>query len=125
AERMTSLGCKFALDDFGAGFGSFYYLKHLLFDYVKIDGEFVANVHRSAIDRTILRSIVGIAHDLGKLTVAEFVAEPPILEVVRAEGVDLAQGYLTGEPVPMAEFVDSFLRQPGADASWSYHPAPV
>ncbi len=47
AERMTALGCKFALDDFGAGFGSFYYLKHLLFDYVKIDGEFVTNCHRS------------------------------------------------------------------------------
>jgi diguanylate cyclase (GGDEF)-like protein/PAS domain S-box-containing protein len=114
AERMTSLGCKFALDDFGAGFGSFYYLKHLLFDYVKIDGEFVANVHRSAIDRTILRSIVGIAHDLGKLTVAEFVAEPSILEVVRAEGVDLAQGYLTGVPMPLEEFVRTFLEQPAS-----------
>jgi diguanylate cyclase (GGDEF)-like protein/PAS domain S-box-containing protein len=121
AERMTSLGCKFALDDFGAGFGSFYYLKHLLFDYVKIDGEFVANVHRSAIDRTILRSIVGIAHDLGKLTVAEFVAEPAILEVVRAEGVDLAQGYLTGVPVPVDEFVATYLQQTWTDSSCSYH----
>jgi diguanylate cyclase (GGDEF)-like protein/PAS domain S-box-containing protein len=121
AERMTTLGCKFALDDFGAGFGSFYYLKHLLFDYVKIDGEFVANVHRSAIDRTILRSIVGIAHDLGKLTVAEFVAEPAILEVVRAEGVDLAQGYLTGVPVSVDEFVATYLEQTWADSSCSYH----
>ena len=113
AERMTRLGCKFALDDFGAGFGSFYYLKHLLFDYVKIDGEFVANVHRSAIDRTILRSIVGIARDLGKRTVAEFVSQPSNLEVVRAEGVDLAQGYLVGEPVPYEEFVARFLAGPG------------
>jgi diguanylate cyclase (GGDEF)-like protein/PAS domain S-box-containing protein len=125
AERMTALGCKFALDDFGAGFGSFYYLKHLLFDYVKIDGEFVANVHRSAIDRTILRSIVGIAHDLGKLTVAEFVAEPAILDVVRAEGVDLAQGYLTGVPMPVDEFVATFLQQTGADTTWSYYGSPV
>jgi diguanylate cyclase (GGDEF)-like protein/PAS domain S-box-containing protein len=109
ADRMASLGCKFALDDFGAGFGSFYYLKHLLFDYVKIDGEFVANCHRSSIDRTILRSIVGIARDLGKQSIAEFVAERAILDVVRTEGVDLAQGYFIGEPVPYEEFLTRFL----------------
>jgi diguanylate cyclase (GGDEF)-like protein/PAS domain S-box-containing protein len=109
AERMTALGCKFALDDFGAGFGSFYYLKHLLFDYVKIDGEFVSGCHRSDVDRTILRSIVGIAHDLGKQTVAEFVSEPAILDVVRDEGVDFAQGFLVGQPMPYDEFVTQFL----------------
>jgi diguanylate cyclase (GGDEF)-like protein/PAS domain S-box-containing protein len=109
AERMTELGCAFALDDFGAGFGSFYYLKHLIFDFVKIDGEFVAHVHESAVDRTIMRSIVGIARDLGKRTVAEFVSEPEILEVCREEGVDFAQGYLIGRPVPFDEFVRDFL----------------
>ncbi len=109
AERMTDLGCAFALDDFGAGFGSFYYLKHLLFDYVKIDGEFVAQVHHSQVDRTIMRSIVGIARDLGKQTVAEFVSEPEILEVCREEGVDFAQGYLIGKPVPFQEFVALFM----------------
>jgi diguanylate cyclase (GGDEF)-like protein/PAS domain S-box-containing protein len=109
AERMTDLGCAFALDDFGAGFGSFYYLKHLLFDYVKIDGEFVAHVHESQVDRTIMRSIVGIAHELGKRTVAEFVSDPAILEVCRDEGVDFAQGYLIGKPVPYDEFVDQFV----------------
>ena len=109
AERMTAHGCKFALDDFGAGFGSFYYLKHLLFDYVKIDGEFVAASHRSSVDRTILRSIVGIARDLGKQTVAEFVTEPAILDVVREEGVDHAQGYLIGRPVAYDDFVAEFM----------------
>ena len=109
AQRISHLGCKFALDDFGAGFGSFYYLKHLLFDYVKIDGEFVANCHRSSVDRSIMRSIVGIARDLGKKTVAEFVSDPAILEVVREEGVDLAQGYLVGEPVAYDEFVARFV----------------
>ena len=109
AERMIELGCAFALDDFGAGFGSFYYLKHLLFDYVKIDGEFVAHVHESTVDRTIMRSIVGIARDLGKRTVAEFVSEPEILEVCREEGVDFAQGYLIGKPVPFDQFVREFM----------------
>ena len=109
ADRLRELGCAFALDDFGAGFGSFYYLKHLLFDYVKIDGEFVAHVHESTVDRTIMRSIVGIARDLGKRTVAEFVSEPEILEVCREEGVDFAQGYLIGKPVPFDEFVREFM----------------
>ncbi len=106
AQRMAALGCKFALDDFGAGFGSFYYLKHLVFDYVKIDGEFVASVHNSMVDRTIMRSIVGIARDLGKQTVAEFVSEPEILEVVKAEGVDYAQGYLIGKPESVDELIE-------------------
>ncbi len=109
AERMAAMGCRFALDDFGAGFGSFYYLKHLIFDYVKIDGEFVAHVHRSSVDRTIVRSIVGIAKDLGKQTVAEFVSDPEIFDVVRAEGVDYAQGFMIGKPVPMDVFVDEFM----------------
>lgn len=110
AARMTDLGCAFALDDFGAGFGSFYYLKHLFFDYVKIDGEFVAHVHESQVDRTIMRSIVGIAHDLGKRTVAEFVSAPEILEVCREEGVDFAQGYLIGKPAAYDDFVAEFLQ---------------
>ena len=118
AERMTELGCAFALDDFGAGFGSFYYLKHLLFDYVKIDGEFVAHAHESAVDRTIVRSIVGIARDLGKRTVAEFVSEPEILRVCEQEGVDFAQGYLIGKPVSYDEFVAAHLTSAAApDAS--------
>jgi len=104
AERMSAAGCEFALDDFGAGFGSFYYLKHLVFDYVKIDGEFVASVHENPADRLILNSIVGIARGLGKRTVAEFVGSRAVLDVVRAEGVDYAQGYHVGRPVPAHEF---------------------
>lgn len=117
AERMSDIGCRFALDDFGAGFGSFYYLKHLIFDYVKIDGEFVATLAGSEVDRSIVRSIVAIAHDLGKQTVAEFVADAEVLEIVRAKGVDLAQGYHIGRPVPYEEFVDNLrLEMGGLDA---------
>lgn len=109
AERMTAVGCKFALDDFGAGFGSFYYLKHLLFDYVKIDGEFVAHSPTSEVDRQIMRSIVQIARDLGKRTVAEFVGSAEVLDVVRSQRVDLAQGFFIGEPVPADEFIRTHL----------------
>ena len=59
-----------------------------------------------------MRSIVGIARDLGKQTVAEFVSDPEILEVVRAEGVDYAQGFLIGKPVPMDVFIEEFLLAP-------------
>ncbi|MGZ4436947.1 MAG: sensor domain-containing protein [Nocardioidaceae bacterium] len=117
AERMARAGCEFALDDFGAGFGSFYYLKHLDFDYVKIDGEFVANVHANPADRLILNSIVGVARGLGKKTVAEFVGEQAVLDVVRAEGVDLAQGYFVGMPVPVADFLATLARPDVGEAA--------
>lgn len=98
AERLHSLGCRFALDDFGAGFGSFYYLKHLLFDYIKIDGEFVLNCATNPTDRLIVSSVVDIAHGLGKQTIAEFVADEEVLRVVEQLGVDMAQGFHVGKP---------------------------
>ncbi|WP_372727113.1 EAL domain-containing protein [Nocardioides sp.] len=110
AQRVTALGCRFALDDFGAGFGSFYYLKHLIFDYVKIDGEFVSTCHLSPTDRAIVHAIVGIAHGLGKRTIAEFVCDDSIMEVIEAEDVDFAQGYHIGKPIELEKFVETFLR---------------
>jgi diguanylate cyclase (GGDEF)-like protein/PAS domain S-box-containing protein len=98
AEQIGDLGCRFALDDFGAGFGSFYYLKHLLFDFVKIDGEFVAKAPTNPTDQLIVSSIVGIARGLGKETIAEFVADAEIMEMVTDLGVDHAQGYHVGRP---------------------------
>jgi diguanylate cyclase (GGDEF)-like protein/PAS domain S-box-containing protein len=109
AEPLRALGVEFALDDFGAGYGSFYYLKHLSFDTIKIDGEFVKGAADSAVDRAILRSVIGIARALGKRTVAEFVTDEGALSVVRELGVDYAQGYLIGEPVPFEKFVATHL----------------
>lgn len=109
AEPLRALGVEFALDDFGAGYGSFYYLKHLSFDIIKIDGEFVKGAHDSAVDRAILRSVIGIARALDKRTVAEFVTDEGALSVVRELGVDFAQGCLIGEPVPFETFVATHL----------------
>jgi diguanylate cyclase (GGDEF)-like protein/PAS domain S-box-containing protein len=117
SQRLGAMGTRVAIDDFGAGFGSFYYLKHLPFDIVKIDGEFVAGAHTSAVDRAILRSIVGVARNLGKETVAEFVAEAAVLDVVRELGVDYAQGYYIGEPVPFDTFVSRHLH--GGSSQWT------
>jgi EAL domain-containing protein (putative c-di-GMP-specific phosphodiesterase class I) len=96
---LTALGCHFALDDFGAGFGSFYYLKYLPFDYLKIDGEFVKNCTESRTDQLIIQSCVQLARGLGKQTIAEFVENAEILRLVRALGVDHAQGYEIARPL--------------------------
>ena len=101
AQELTSLGCRFALDDFGAGFGSFYYLKHLPFDYLKIDGEFVTSALSNRTDQLIIRSCVDLARGLGKKTIAEFVENDELLGLVTSLGVDHAQGYTIARPMPI------------------------
>jgi diguanylate cyclase (GGDEF)-like protein/PAS domain S-box-containing protein len=103
ASSLTQIGCRFALDDFGAGFGSFYYLKHIPFDYVKIDGEFVRNLPASSTDQLILDSIVKMSNGLGKRTIAEFVGDHETVELLKAHGVDYAQGYHLGRPRPVSQ----------------------
>jgi diguanylate cyclase (GGDEF)-like protein/PAS domain S-box-containing protein len=103
AQRLSRLGCAFALDDFGAGFSSFYYLKHLPFDYLKIDGEFIRNLTECAADQQIVKAIVQIAVGLGKQTIAEFVQDAATVNLLREYGVDFAQGYHIGKPRPLAE----------------------
>jgi diguanylate cyclase (GGDEF)-like protein len=103
AERLAELGCAFALDDFGAGFGSFYYLKHLPFDYLKIDGDFIRQLPVSKPDQLTVKAIVQIAHGLGKRTVAEFVGDDETLKLLARFGVDFAQGYHTGKPVAVSK----------------------
>jgi len=104
AEHLERLGCAFALDDFGAGYGSFYYLKHLPFDYLKIDGEFIRGLVTSRPDQVIVTSLVQIAHQLGKQTIAEFVQDQATLDLLRTLGVDFAQGYHVGRPAPVPAY---------------------
>ncbi|HWC28273.1 MAG TPA: EAL domain-containing protein, partial [Solirubrobacteraceae bacterium] len=104
--RLRELGCRFALDDFGAGFGSFYYLKHLPFDYLKIDGEFVRSVTTDATDRLLVTAVVEIARGMGKETIAEFVGDDRTVEMLRELGVDWGQGFHLGEPAPLEEQLD-------------------
>jgi diguanylate cyclase (GGDEF)-like protein/PAS domain S-box-containing protein len=100
AERLAALGCGFALDDFGAGFGSFAYLKHLPLDVIKIDGQFIRGLCRSRADQVTVRAMVDIARGLGKETVAECVEDAETLELLNELGVDHAQGYHIGRPAP-------------------------
>ena len=103
AQSLARVGCRFALDDFGAGYASFYYLKHLPISYLKIDGEFVRELPNSRTDQLIVRALVEVCGGLGIKTVAEFVTDEGTLEMVRSLGVDFAQGYHLGKPEPVSE----------------------
>lgn len=103
AHRLRVRGCKLALDDFGAGFGSFYYLKRLPFDYFKIDGDFIRGLVASPMDQLVVEAIVGIARGMGKKTIAEFVPDQDTCRLLAKLGVDYAQGYHVGRPRPLAD----------------------
>ena len=102
------MGCRLALDDFGAGFSSFVYLKQLPFDVLKIDGEFVRQCTTTRADRVILESLVHTASGLDKLTVAEFVEDQETEDLLRELGVDFVQGYHVGRPVSVDEAIGRF-----------------
>lgn len=96
--RLKTYGCKFSLDDFGSGFSSFAYLKNLAIDFLKIDGFFVKTIQHNKIDLAMVRSINEIAHVLGKKTIAKFVENKEILELLQNLDVDFVQGNYLGEP---------------------------
>jgi len=105
AERLKDLGCRFALDDFGAGFGGFFYLKHIPFDYLKIDREFITDCRNSRTDQLVIEALVSVAHGLNKQTIAEGVEDRETELFLRRNGVDLAQGYHISHPLPISEGV--------------------
>ena len=96
--RMRKLGFQFALDDFGVGFSSFSYLKHLPVDQIKIDGSFIRHIDRSREDQIFVMAIVQVAHELGLKTVAEFVETREVLDMLTDIGVDYVQGHFIGKP---------------------------
>jgi long-chain acyl-CoA synthetase len=100
--HLHGLGCRFALDDFGAGHGSFAYLKNLDFDVLKIDGQFIENLPDSPDDQVIVRSMVATAKGLGKETVAEFVSDDQTIKLLESLGVDFGQGFHIAKPGPIA-----------------------
>lgn len=97
-EELRALGCRFALDDFGAGFNSYTYLKHIPVDYLKIDGAFITHLVNDRVDQVLVKSMIEIARTLGKKTIAEFVENAETLRLLKEYGVDYAQGYYLGEP---------------------------
>jgi diguanylate cyclase (GGDEF)-like protein len=96
--KIRSMGCHFALDDFGSGMSSFSYLKAIPVDYLKMDGGFVKGVADDPMDRAIVEAINRIGHVAGLKTIAEFVESQEIMDALRAIGVDYAQGYHIHRP---------------------------
>lgn len=98
-------GCQFSLDDFGSGLSSFAYLKNLQVDFLKIDGLFIKNLIDDRVDRAMVHSINEVGHVMGKKTIAEFVENEEIFTCLGDLGVDYAQGYGIGKPVPLNELL--------------------
>jgi len=95
---MKAFGSRIAIDDFGAGFGSFHYLTTIPFDYLKIDGNFVTNALSSPAHALIVTTVRDLARGLGGDVIAEHCATAEISAFLDEHGVRLQQGYLHGKP---------------------------
>ena len=102
-KELRLLGCGFSLDDFGVGFTSFKYLKEMDVDYIKIDGSFIRNLHKTQSDHIFVKAMADVARGLGIKTIAEFVENGEIVKILKEYGVDYGQGYFIGKPVPCIE----------------------
>lgn len=100
---LRALGVEIALDDFGVGFSSIYYLKHFPFSQVKIDGSFIRNLHYDHDNQILVKAIVDVAKAFGLKTVAEFVENEEILARLQDMQVDYAQGYYINHPLPLEQ----------------------
>jgi len=101
--ELKTRGCKFALDDFGTGLSSFMYLKTLPVDFLKIDGQFIAQIGADPVDRSMVEAISKVGRALGIATIAECVETAVVLEELKRIGVDFAQGYFIARPLPIAQ----------------------
>jgi diguanylate cyclase (GGDEF)-like protein len=108
--ELKARGCHFALDDFGSGLSSFMYLKTLPVDYLKIDGQFIENVTRDKVDRSMVEAISQVGKTMGIQTIAERVESPEVLAELGRLGIGYAQGFHIAEPRSTKEF--PYLREP-------------
>lgn len=99
--ELKRFGCRFSLDDFGSGLSSFHYLKSLPVDYLKIDGSFVLDIIDEPLNFAMVHSMNHIGHIMGMRTIAEFVENESVLKKIAEIGVDYAQGYGVGMPIPL------------------------
>jgi diguanylate cyclase (GGDEF)-like protein/PAS domain S-box-containing protein len=111
---MKELGCRFALDDFGAGFSSFYYLKRFEVDYLKIDGSFVRDLAHDEGSRIFVKALNEVARTQQKQVIAECVETQEALQILLEMGSQYGQGHLFQPPVPLVQPLE-----PGLDTAAS------
>ncbi|HEX4986441.1 MAG TPA: EAL domain-containing protein [Burkholderiales bacterium] len=116
--QMKRLGCRFALDDFGAGFSSFYFLRRFDVDYLKIDGSFVRDLAADQASRLFVRALCDVARGLSKQVVAEWVEDQAVMDILVEMGVQYGQGFLFARPLPFPALVaePASLQQAGRGA---------
>ena len=105
-QDLKTLGCHFALDDFGSGLSSFAYLQSLAVDYIKIDGAFVRDMVRDPVDAAMVEAIAKVARIMGIRTMAEFVEDDETAQALRVLGVDYAQGNHFAPPRPLSQLCE-------------------
>jgi EAL domain-containing protein (putative c-di-GMP-specific phosphodiesterase class I) len=113
-KRLSALGCKLSIDDYGTGYSSLAYLRRLPLDELKIDKSFVMGMVRDASDNVIVRSTIDLAHNMGLAVVAEGVEDEATLERLRALGCDIVQGFFLSRPLA-----------PDQVAAWMRGPVPA
>ncbi|ADI29897.1 EAL domain-containing protein [Methylotenera versatilis] len=104
-DQIIQLGCKLALDDFGTGYSSMARLRNMPINIVKIDQSFVRNISSSTQDRAIVKSIIKLAHSLGKEVIAEGVEDLACLNILKEMNCEKIQGYYYGKPMSFEEFI--------------------
>jgi diguanylate cyclase (GGDEF)-like protein/PAS domain S-box-containing protein len=104
--QLKEMGCRFALDDFGAGFSSFYYLKRFEVDYLKIDGSFIRDLANDEGSRIFVRALNDVAQGLSKQVIAEWVETPEVLKILTDMGAQYGQGYLFQRPQPLETAIE-------------------
>lgn len=103
--RLRACGCRFAMDDFGAGFSSFGYIRALPVDVLKLDGSLIQNLPGGRAEEAIVQAMTALAHATGKVVVAEWVENEATLSYLTGLGVELVQGYWLGEPAPASAYL--------------------
>ncbi|MGB5247013.1 MAG: EAL domain-containing protein [Woeseia sp.] len=103
---LQDIGCRFALDDFGAGLSSFGYLKVLPVNYLKIDGSFIRELNTDRFSASMVNAICQIGRTMGLSMIAEYVGDAATVDKLREIGVDYGQGFFLGKPQPLTEVTE-------------------